>query len=81
MTKHGFAFLPDDGRPDRLIRFVSSDVPDGVQHLAIYVQDRNILYLNKRLFDALDSVDQGRALTTHTDLYAAVRDGRVSIAD
>lgn len=78
MTKHGFAFLPEEpGRPDRLIRYVDADD----QALALYVQEKNILFINRRLFDRLDSVDQGRALTTHTDLYATVRDGRVSIAD
>lgn len=80
MTKapgDGWAYLPEDGRPDRLIRFVraANDAP-----LALYVRDTNVLFVNNRHYDALDSIDQGRVLATFTDLYAVVRDGKVSIA-
>ena len=76
MTKNdGWAFLPDDGRPARLIR--PADLEGGL--LASYDHDKNIVVIDQKYFDALDSLDQGRTMATHEDLYVAVRGGRVSI--
>jgi hypothetical protein len=73
-----WAFLPEDGRPDRLIRFVhaAADAP-----VALYVASQNLVFVNRRHYDALDSIDQGRVLATNQDLFATVRDGKVSISN
>lgn len=79
MTKapgDGWAYLPEDGRPHRLIRFTSELYDDW---LAI-VCSGNVIVVQKKHYDALDSIDQGRVLATFTDLHAIVRDGKVSIA-
>jgi hypothetical protein len=79
VTKNdGWAFLPDDGRPDRLIRFVASTL-DGSSILALFAPETNILYVEKTYYDQLDELDQGRVLATHTDLYVKDTGGRVSI--
>lgn len=81
MTKapgDGWAYLPEDGRPDRLIRFVYG--ANSGSTLAMYVETDHVIYVDKKFYDALDSIDQGRVLATFTDLYAVIRDGKVSIA-
>lgn len=81
MTKKpDWAFLPEDGRPDRLIRFVRGD-PSTDHFLSILDFAKNILYVHRKNFDALDSVDQGRVLTSYYGLQAVIRDGKVSIAE
>jgi hypothetical protein len=74
----GWAYLPEDGRPDRLIRFVTGD-PSTDHFLAIPNNETNILYVHRKNFDALDNIDQGRVLATFHGLTAIVRDGKVSI--
>lgn len=80
MTKppgDGWAYLPEDGRPHRLIRFVTG--ANSGTTLAVYVEEDNVIYVDKKYYDALDSIDQGRVLATFTNLQAVVRDGKVSI--
>jgi hypothetical protein len=74
----GWAYCPEDGRPDRLVRFVhaADDAP-----VALYVASQNLVFVNRRHCDALDSIDQGRVLATNQDLFATVRDGKVSISN
>lgn len=72
----GWAFLPEDKRPDRLIRFFTGYTGDELAKVC----NQNVLLVNKQFYDALDSIDQGRVLATHADLRAVVRDGKVSIA-
>ena len=78
MTKapgDGWAYCPEDGRPHRIVRY--DHLTDGL--LAAYDASKNLVVIDKPYFDALDSLDQGRAMATHTDLFVAVRGGRVSI--
>lgn len=74
----GWAFVPEDGRPPRLVRFVPG-VHFYNNMLVLYLHEQNRILVNKDHYDALDAIDQGRALATHVDLYANVRDGRVTI--
>lgn len=75
-THNGWAYLPEDGRPPRLIRQVILE--GGL--LATVDRDKNIVLVDGNYFNALDDLDQGRVLCTHVDLYVKERGGRVSIA-
>ena len=76
MNKPDWAYLPEDGRPPRLIR--QADLRGGL--LASVDFDKNIVTVDAQYFNALDNLDQGRVMATHVDLYVATRGGRVSIA-
>lgn len=76
MNEKGFAYLPDDGRPPRLIRYCM--LTGGL--IALYNHQKNLLRVDRRYYDALDVLDQGRVLATDRDLYATDRGGRISIA-
>lgn len=70
-----FAYIPEDKRPMRLIRW---EKHTGGK-LASYDPDKNIVFIDKGYYDALDELDQGRVLATHEDLYVKERGGRLSI--
>lgn len=70
----GFAYLPDDGRPDRVIRFGNLEQPQ-VSRLDY---PKNVLVVDKGFFDALSPTDQNRVLgTNQDDLFVTTRAGRV----
>lgn len=72
----GWAFVPEDGRPPRLVRYTT--LLGGL--LAEYHHDKNLVVVDKGYYDTLDAIDQGRVLATHTSLHVAVRGERVCIA-
>ncbi len=56
-----FAYLPDDGRPPRLIRFTRLN--DGL--VATLDHAKNLLRVDQQYFDALPPTEQGYVLGTH----------------
>ncbi len=59
-----FVFVPEDGGPHRLFRWVS--LPDG--KLAIYDEMNNLVLIDKKKFDALTTYQKSRVLRTRTNL-------------
>lgn len=79
LNSNGWAYLPDDGRPPRLIRQMHIPANDLGRPLALYIHDKNLLLVDGNYFNALDDIDQGRVMATHVDLYMQERGGRISI--
>jgi len=76
MTQNdGWTFVPEDGRPSRLIRMTT--LHGGL--LATYDHDKNLVMVDQQYFDVLDNIDQGRVLATRNDLYTTIRGDRVSV--
>ena len=58
-----FALCPDGG-PPRLWRFVDDDVMTRDRVVSYFTPDKNILVINKPLYDQLAPLDQHRLLRT-----------------
>ena len=76
-SEHGFAFLPEDGRPDRLLRFVdlgmhSAELNDGsiVILLSRYDEKKNILRINRQVYECMSVPEQERLARTHSPTTA-----------
>lgn len=76
MKDLGFALLPDDGRPPRIIRF--TDLQGG--KVASLDHQKNLLRVDRAYYAQLDQQDQWLVDTTHVDLYVCERGGRVSVS-
>jgi hypothetical protein len=75
MKEQGFALLPDDGRPPRLIR--RTTLTGGL--VATLDFPKNILRVDAEYYDQLDAHDKWTVDTTQVDLYACERGGRISV--
>jgi hypothetical protein len=75
MKGNGFALLPDDGRPPRLIR--RTTLQGGL--VATLDHPKNLLRVDRDYYDQLDEQDKWLVDTTHVDLYVCERGGRVSV--
>lgn len=63
-SKHGFAFTPDDGRPDRIIRFTSEvNYPQGA--VSLYDEEQNLLLVDTLLYEQLSYEQREQVLRTH----------------
>lgn len=65
----GFALLPEDGTPPRLIRFTT--LTGGL--VAQLDRQKNILRVDKGYYDLLRPQDQWTVDTTHQDLWVEDR--------
>ena len=70
-----FNLIPDDGRPPRLLRFVDPRTFGTPSVVAVLDPTRNLLMVDKEVFDLLDRQDQDRILKTAnlTESVAATR--------
>jgi hypothetical protein len=60
----GFALCPDEG-PPRLWRYTDDDQMTSGRMVSMLDAKRNILLINKPLFDQLGELDKHRLLRTH----------------
>lgn len=76
----GFALLPDDGRPVRLIRYI--DMPD-IGILSMLDRGKNILRVNRPQYELLSEHDKNRLAITHapTTSITDTRDGGVTFVE
>lgn len=75
MSKHDFAFNPDNG-PARLFRYVEPGVlPSNV--VSIFHEKDNLLIINKGLFDLLSDFDKKQVLRTREPSLVALMDTTV----
>lgn len=61
-----FNLIPDDGRPPRILRFATpfdARLPDATV-VAVLDPKRNVLTVDREVFDLLDREDQDRILKT-----------------
>ena len=79
MSVHGFAYLPDDGRPDRLVRFTelgkrSFTTEDGSVFifLSTYDAKRNVLRIDRQCYECMSESEQHRLTRTHSPVTAYV---------
>ena len=63
----GFALCPDEG-PPRLWRFVDDDTMTADRVVSILDTGRNILVVNKPLYDQMGELDKHMLLRTHAHL-------------
>jgi hypothetical protein len=65
-----FAFTPDDGPPNRIMRYIT--LPDQVT-VSIYDHDNNTVLINRTTFDQLGEYDRRCVLRTHQP-YLTIHD-------
>lgn len=66
----GFALCPDDG-PPRLWRYIDDDIMTTANMVSMLDKKRNILFINKPVFEKLTDIDKHMALRTQVQfLYA-----------
>lgn len=66
----GFALCPDNG-PPRLWRFVDNPAMTNDKVVAMLVPEKNLLIVNRELFDRLSDIDKHMTLRTHARLTYA----------
>ena len=59
-----FAFTPDD-RPPRLMRYVKHGTLPTAELVSIYIEESNLLIIDKQHFDSLSEIDKRKLLRTH----------------
>lgn len=64
-----FAFTPDDGRPNRVMRYVERGTLPDAKLLSIYVFEQNLLIIDKQHFATLSPFDQRELLRTHKPFH------------
>jgi hypothetical protein len=70
-----FTLCPETG-PPRVIRFVEC-IGRGL--LAVYYPEKNVLSIDKVLYDTLSDIDKQRVLTTRHDIESVWIDGVLRI--
>jgi hypothetical protein len=60
-VKNTFAFTPDD-KPPRVIRFINAPAS---KFVSVLDDQKNILFVNRPLFDTLDDLQRNRVERTH----------------
>jgi hypothetical protein len=60
-----FVFNPDDG-PARIMRYVEPGSLPGSDTLAILDKSKNLLLIDRELFDRLDEIDKHQVLRSRT---------------